>query len=411
MMKKNRENYYRFIFCIFVLLVISACGKKALTPTSQLDTPGHHVYTGLKLLELGKYSDAKREFQMASKIDPLYSKSYTGMALVQMAMGNPALAWENLDLGLKSVRSEEDRLFVNVAKIRYHTFQKSEANWLDLSKKQFEEAIALDSKHAPAYYYMGLAYKEALEFDLAAQMFAKVMDQKTEHMTDAKEQTDFLEKVKSLKPQSTAAKRIALKEQISRADTAALLVEELKIKEIYPKASEPLKEEVTLIGKKVEENISADVLDQVKEEPKDTASVQSAEMPSKAKAKDISNHFFRKEIEEILELKVVGLQNDSRGNFKPDEVISRGELAVILEDVLTKVTGEKDLAAVYVSSKSLFPDVPSDMPYFKSIIAVSSQDIMEAKNLQTKEFAPLKPVTGLEAILIMNNLKKKLKSK
>ncbi len=347
---------------------------------------------------------------MASKIDPLYSKAYTGMALVQMAMGNPVLAWENLDLGLKCARSDEDKLFVNVAKIRYYTFQKAEVGWLELSKKHFEEAMSLDSKHAPAYYYMGLAYREALEFDLAGQMFTKVIEQKTEHMTDAKDQIDFLEKVKSLKPQSPAGKRIVLKEQISRADVAALLVQELGIKEIYPKSSEPLKQDVTISEKKPEKSASTDVLDQ-KNDQKDISPVRDALFPSKAMVNDIANHFFRKEIVEILEIGVIGLQSDSRGNFKPDEAVSRGELAVILEDILTKITGEKDLAAVYVSSKSLFPDVPSDMPYFKSIIAVSSQDIMEAKNLQTKEFAPLKPITGLEALLIINKLKKKLKMK
>lgn len=411
-MKQKNIKYFSLVFSVLVVLMISSCGKKALVPPTQLDTPSHHTYAGLKLLELGKYSDAKREFQMAATIDPRYSKAYTGLALVHIAAGNPALAWDHLDLGLKYARSDEDKLFVYVSKIRYYTSGRAEASWLALSKSQFEEAIALDSKHAPAYYYMGLAYKIALEFDQAQQMFDKVIEQKTEHVSDAREQIDILEKIKSLKPESPTGKMIALKERMTRADVAALLMDELGVKRIYLKQPEEIvKPDLTPKEIKQDKMTSSDISETSKGAPREGSETQRISMTSRAKANDIGNHLFRKEIEEILEIGVPGLQNDARGNFNPDEVISRGELAVILEDVLIKMTGEKDLAAVYVSSKSLFPDVPSEMPYFKSIIAVTSQEIMEAKNIQTKEFAPLKPVSGLEALGIMNKLKKKFKLK
>ena len=76
---------------------------------------------------------------------------------------------------------------------------------------------------------------------------------------------------------------------------------------------------------------------------------------------------------------------------------------------MIKLTGEKDLAARYVNSKSLFPDVPADMPYFNAIISVTSKGIMEAKDTKTKEFAPLKPLSGVEALLIIRKLKEEFK--
>jgi hypothetical protein len=126
-------------------------------------------------------------------------------------------------------------------------------------------------------------------------------------------------------------------------------------------------------------------------------------------AKDITDHPLKKDIEGILETGVRGLENDPKGNFNPGEILSRGEYAMMLEDILIKLTGEKDLAARYVNSKSLFPDVPADMPYFNAIISVTSRGIMEAKNTKTGEFAPLKPVTGVDALLILRKLKKELK--
>jgi hypothetical protein len=388
-----------FILCAVVFFLIS-CGPKVRVAVSQLDTPGHHTFTGLKLLDQEKYTDARREFEMATQLDAKYSKAYTGMALVNIYTGKFNDASENLALGLKNAKDADEKLFVNVAKIRYYTLNKSDQKWLELAKNQFDEAVMMDPKYSPAYYFMGLAYKEALEFNLAGLMFAKVIQLKTDHMADADAQLKFLQKVQLAMPVTEAGKKIALVEHITRADAAAIFMEELKIKDLYNKPTSkvsdtPLKET---------EKFSTEV--------KDTEKVLTAAPPPapvKLLAKDIADHPLKTDIEVILETGVRGLENDPKGNFNPSEVLSRGEYAVMLEDILIKLTGEKDLAARYVNSKSLFPDVPADMPYFNAIIAVTSRGIMEAKNTKTGEFAPLKPVTGVDALLIIRKLKKELK--
>jgi hypothetical protein len=127
-------------------------------------------------------------------------------------------------------------------------------------------------------------------------------------------------------------------------------------------------------------------------------------------AKDIADQQYKTYIEGILEAGVRGLENDPNGNFNPGEVISRGEYAIMLEDVLLKLTQDKDLSATrYVKTKSLFPDVPADMPCFNAIMTVTSRGIMEAKNTKTGEFAPLKPLSGVEALMIIRKFKEKLK--
>jgi S-layer homology domain. len=246
-----------------------------------------------------------------------------------------------------------------------------------------------------------LAYKDALEFNQADQMFSQVTQLKTDHMADADAQLKFLQKVKKAMPATDAGKKTALVERITRADAAAIFMEELRIKDLYkkpePKVSDaPLKD-------------TEKVLTEVKETEK--VSIEAPPPPVKLLANDIADHPLKTDIEGILETGVHGLENDPKGNFNPGEIISRGEYAIMLEDVLIKLTGEKDLAARYVNSKSLFPDVPSDMPYFNAIIAVTSRGIMEAKNTKTGEFAPLKPVTGVDALLIIRKLKNELKLK
>ena len=373
-----------FIFCAVVFFLIS-CGPKVRVAVSQLDTPGHHTFTGLKLLDQEKYADAKREFEMATQLDAKYSKAYTGMALVNIYTSNFNAASDNLALGLK---------------IRYYTLSKSDQKWLESAKNQFDEAVMMDPKYSPAYYFMGLAYKEALEFNLSGQMFAKVIQLKTDHMADADAQLKFLQKVQLAMPATETGKKIALVERITRADAAAIFIEELKIKDLYNKPAPkvldtPLKET---------EKVSTEV--------KEMEKVPIDAPPPvlvKLLAKDIADHPLKTDIEGILEIGVRGLENDPKGNFNPGEVLSRGEYAIMLEDILIKLTEEKDLAARYVNSKSLFPDVPADMPYFNAIIAVTSRGIMEAKNTKTGEFLPLKPVTGVDALLIIRKLKKELK--
>jgi len=316
---------------------------------NQLDTPGHHTFTGLKLLDQEKYVDARREFEMATQLDAKYSKAYTGMALVNIYTGKFNDASENLALGLKNAKDADEKLFVNVGKIRYYTLSKSDQKWLELAKNQFDEAVVTDPKHSPVYYFMGLAYKDALEFNLAGQMFTKVIQLKSDHMADADAQLKFLQKVQLAIPTTEAGKKISLVESITRADAAAIFIEELKIKDLYNKPTS----KVSDISIKEMEKVSAEV--------RETEKVPIAAPPPapvNLLAKDIADHPLKTDIEGILEIGVRGLENDPKGNFNPGEILSRGEYAMMLEDVLIKLTGEKDLAARYVNSKSLFPDVP-----------------------------------------------------
>jgi hypothetical protein len=434
--ERIRTLFFPFIICAAALSLFS-CATQTRMAVNQLDTPGHHTYAGLKLLDLEKYSDAQREFKMAIQLDNNYSKAYTGMALVNIFTGKLDSALENLTSGSKCATSDEDRLFVNVAEIRYYSVSKTDSKWLESAVNQFDDAVKINAKYSPAYYYMGLAYKEGLHFDEAAEMFTNVVQIKKDFIADAGTQLKFMQKIKQANPVTEAGKKIALVEHMTRADAAILFTEELKLKDLYKKPEaklpeEPVKEKPAQTDKtsmeeplkkeekadvqiKAEEKIPADAPSPVPATLTVTTSV-SAPAPAPAPAviikllaNDIAEHPQKKVIEEILETGVRGLENDPKGNFNPGEVLSRGEYAIIMEGVLVKLTGEKDIAARYVNEKSLFPDVPSDMPYFKAITAVTSQGIMEAKNIKTGEFAPLKPLSGADALLAIRKLKDKLK--
>lgn len=412
-MKRKRIRIIIFPFMIFTaLLLLCSCGPKERMAVSQLDTPGHHTYTGLKLLEFEKYSDARREFKMATQLDVNYSKAYTGMALVNISTGKLSAAADDLEKGLKTAQTGDEKLFVNVAAIRYHTARKSDQRWLESVTYHFQAAVSIDTQHAPAYYFMGLACEEALDFDQAAGMFDKVVQLNAGHIEDANKQLKFIKSVQRANPTTAAGKRLALKDALTRADAAMLLIEELKIKDLYHKylpklAEEQIKEDETVDASMIEVEKVAKEMEKMQQFH--SYMVLQEKEPVKLLANDIVLHPLKHYIEAVLETGVHGLENDPKGNFRPDEILSRGEYAIVLEDILINVTGEKDLAARYVNSKSLFPDVPLEMPYFNAIISVTSRGIMEAKNAKTGEFAPLKSLSGVEALQTIRKLKDDLK--
>jgi hypothetical protein len=59
---------FRFLMVVTVGLLMISCGPKAQQPLSQLDTPEHHTFTGIRLLNQEKFVDAGREFELALRL-------------------------------------------------------------------------------------------------------------------------------------------------------------------------------------------------------------------------------------------------------------------------------------------------------------------------------------------------------
>ncbi len=375
-----------FFMLFTAILLLISCGPKARVPTSQLDTPEHHTYTGLRLLDQAKYGDAQREFELATQLDPKYSKAYTGIALVKTATGDFAAAWDNLKMGWKYAQADDEKLFVYVSRIRYFTQSKLEKKWLDLAKDEFDNAILTDAKHAPAYYFIGLAYKAGLEFEQAGKMFAKVLELKTDYISEADVQWNLIQKIQRAMPGTINGKIIAIVDRITRADAAALFLEEMKIDVLYKKRT--LK-----------------TFDTSFKDPEKAA----AAGPAKITAKDIADHPLKADIEGILEIGVRGLENYPDGNFHPGEIVTRAAYAMMLEDILIKVSGDNALATKFIGSTSPFLDLRADLPYFNAVMVVTTRGIMEAKDMTSGEFAPLNPVPGVDSLLIIRKIKQELK--
>jgi len=385
-----------FMALAVVIVFLISCAPKPQQPLSRLDTPEHHTLTGVRLLEQEKYAAAGYEFELALRLDQDYSRAHAGAGLVKAYQGDFKGAFESLKRAERNAASDEEKLFVLVGYIRVNTVShadclrletscRSDDAWVKYSQDAFAQAVRIDPRAASPYYYMGECYLTALELGKAGRLFSRVLDMNGEHVGEADRRWKQVQKIGRAMPATVTGKKIALAERITRADAAALFMEELGIDTLYAWRTG---------------NFTWS--------SRDPKSVRTA-APRSVKATDIAGHPLRADIEEILRIGTKGLDLHPDGTFRPDEQVDRAGYAMMIEDILGKVTGDDALAKRFIGSPSPFFDLQDDLPYFNAVMVVTSRGIMEAKDIVTGEFAPHQPVGGADALLAIRKLRDQLR--
>jgi hypothetical protein len=263
----------------------------------------------------------------------------------------------------------------------------NDKKWLSRAKDEYGDIVKKNQRSSAAHFFMGKAYKEAYDFNKSGQMFAKVIELKGDYTAQADSEWNLMQKIQRALPGTTAGKIIALREKVTRADVAALFIEELKIDVIYKKKT-------------------VKTFDTSFKDPEKAKEVAAKKPLS---AKDVADHPLRSDIEEVLKMQVRGLEVSPAGAFRPNEFIDRATYAMMIEDILIKVSGDNALATKFIGNTSPFPDLRADLPYFNAIMVLTSRGIMEAKDISSGEFAPTGPVPGVDALLVIRKLKDELK--
>lgn len=365
------------------LFSLQGCAPKVRPSESVLDTPEHHVQSGMKLLGLGKYDNAIREFELAKELDPKFSGAYIGSGLVFGNRGDFKHGIEDMKKAIGLAKTKEEKVNANIGLIRLYLLGKESAHkdWLTKAKGAYEAAVTFLPESSAAHYYMGEAYKEALNFEKASRLFKKVLEINAGYVVEANDAWKLIQKIQRAGPGTTIARKIALVDQITRADIAALFIQELKIDEIFAR-----KKEFDTRFKAPEKEFVAE---------------RVVKTPA---ALDIADHVLRTDIEAVIELGIKGIEPYANHTFKPDQKIARAEYAMMIEDILIRVTGDKKLATKFIGSPSPFPDLRNDLPYYNAVMVSTTRGIMETKDLTTGEFDPMGSVSGADALLIIRKL-------
>ncbi len=366
-------------------LAVAGCGKKPAPPTSLMDSPEYHYTNGLKYLDKDQIDEAMKSFDRATALDPKSPLGYIGKGLAYGKKGEYKPAFENMSKG----KGLDKGIEANIGMIRLYSMQR-EKGWVSEAESEFKTAKKKDPNSARLHYYMGMAYKVALDFDKAAEMFKTVLDMNKEFTSEANAEWALIQKIQRAAPGTEIGKKIALIDKIDRADVAALFDQEMNLEKLYTKRG--VKTYDTTFKAPTEASTGMQTEQVIKMEP----------------ATDIADHWLKPSIDLVLKLQVRGLEAGPNHTFEPDKLITKGEFALMLEDILIKVTGNEKLATKFLGATSPFPDIRNDQYFFSAAMTTTSRGFLEADKA-TGEFKPGDPVSGADALLAIREFKNQLK--
>ncbi|MFH0872283.1 MAG: S-layer homology domain-containing protein [bacterium] len=375
------------IFLLLILLALTAfsfvgcAGKEPAKPVSVMDNPDHHFNNGMKFLDKGEYDNALVEFERAKALDPKYGKAYMGVGLVQGFKGDFDKAFESM----KKAKGL-DGVYAHVGMIRLYSMQRA-GDWLKEAEDEFEAGKKKDAASPELYFHMGKAYKVAFEFDKAAAAFKKVLDLNKDFVGEANQEWALVQKIQRAAPGTKIGKQIALIDKITRADVAALFIEELNLEKLYK------------AGKTREYDASF--------KPPEGTALAADTITKTPPAMDIVNHPLKADIDAAINLGIRGLEPFPDHTFAPGMVISKANYAMMVEDILIKVSGDEKLATKFIGAVSPFPDVRSDHYAFNSIMVCTTRGLMEAK--LDGYFGLEESLSGADALLVIRRMKDELK--
>lgn len=364
------KRYGRILLVILYCVVAVSCTVAERKPLSILDTSQHHTYTGIVMMKQGKYRDARREFDLSLELNNKEAKSYAGIALITAYEGEYKSAFEYMAKAEQYARKKEEKLFVYIGKLRLYTMSREGEDWISKARSQFESACAINSRASAAYYFMGLAFKMNFEFSNAGAMFVKVLDLNDEYVEEADREWKLIKKILSVEPLTLTGKKIAIADTATRAEVAALLIEELQLDELYRR-----------LGIHTSETLAAQT--------------HSKAVP----------YPYQGDVEKILQIGVKGLELYPDGEFHPQDLVTRAILAVVIVDVMEKITKNVSLAQSYEAMASPYKNLSRDLPYYGEIMTVLSMGIMDVRTLTSSRLAPYEPLSGIDAIVALHELK------
>ena len=338
--------------------LLVACAARNPAPVLQVDRPEHHHQNGLPFLQKGEVDSALHEFERARALDPKFAPALVGIALVRGARGDYPGAFATLtEAGTPVARATAIRLFGE---------QRAEG-WLARAEAEFEAGRRQDANEPALYYHMGRAREAAQEYAKAAGLYRTVLALNRDLVEEAEAGLQRVERLRLAEPRSAVGRQIVLRPRLTRGEAAALLSAEL--------ADGPLAFRPASPGLLAE---------------------------AATRALDLDGQPFRSQILAVVAAGLRGLDAFPDRTFGPDRLLTRGNLAVLLEDLYVRATGDGAVRVRYQDVVSPFTDVRPEHYAFNAIILLTRLRVLEPEG--GGRFGLAGPVAGLDALLALRRL-------
>lgn len=361
-----------FSLLILALLVVS-CGPKAKAK-SYVDTPESHYRAGMRYLEDKEYNSAIQEFERAVALDKKFALGWAGLGLATGLNGDLKQGLKYMDEALDQGKKNSD---VHVLAGRLWIAHREEyKKWHKKAIKEFEYALDLEKHHEGAQYYIGEAHFYSYDFAGAEAQFRLVVDLKGDYSGKADRMWVLSDKINRAKPGTITGNKVALVLEITRADLAALFIEELKLTEIFDRMAPSGGNQFV--------------------SPADASRQSSNVIPP-----DVQGHWAEGWISDALRLGVMEPRSD--GKFHPEETVKRLDFAMAVARILVAISGDPGLETRYFGEpQSRFSDVSSTHPAYSAMALCSERGIMKADI--TGKFRHTDTVGGADALLIIREI-------
>ncbi len=344
-----------------LLFLLFACAPQKPTVKPKRIEPEVHYQKGLVHLKNDSLKAAAENFHAAIKADSNFANGYAGLAFLLAQRGAFEKAYNYAEKALTKGPSADSYYFMGrILLMDEETDQVTEAI------SHFEKSISLDSTNAQVFYYKGIALKKDYKFKAALDAMQKCSEKSQDCAEKAKAEISFLEQIINASPRTQIGRRLALKDELTRADVAALLVKELSVME-FIQHMQPF------YGSSKNRNTDQNT-------PQIT---------------DISDHWARSFITQVVSANIMNVYPDD--TFRPEQKMKRHDFAVTLQNVYVEITGNQDVTTRYIDKPSVFPDVQRSHYAYNAIQLFVHLDVMSV-NQRTGEFEGSRIIKGVEAL-------------
>ena len=387
MIRKIQKHHAMSLLFIISAFSLFGCAAQGLRPELEGLNPVPAADIGFRALDAGKFDQAAEAFSRVLTFEPTNSLAMVGQALVAAARKRYTQAEALLDRAESMAEDPEAQYQIYVAWLRYYAIRVRDNDITDSdlaliverAEGFFNEAYELDPESPPTYFYMGMVYKGGLEFDKVGEMFYRVLRLNGSLAQEARREWELIEKIQQAAPRTRIGRKIALVSALTRAEAAALVVDELDLPRLLQRVGGII--------------------------PPDFNTPQEQELQHKQRRSSPENtrdHYLQSRIDGVLRLGLRGMEVSPDGEFNPIEPITKGIFALLLEDVLIRLSGDKNLAVRFIGRPSPFSDARNDHYAFNAIMVATKLGLLSAG--QADRFGLLDPVSGIDGLLAVRRL-------
>ncbi|MFN7956637.1 MAG: S-layer homology domain-containing protein [bacterium] len=359
-------------FGLVAVLALAGCATQPLVAEGPADQAVVHTQAGNQLLEQKRYDEALAEYDRAVALKAKYGPAHAGRAIALAQLGRGEDAHAALDAAKAHSDGATQEVGVGVARIRVATALKGE-DWLEEAEDAFDdyESTAREAKLAVLHTWMGRAYLLAGKLDKATRTLEAGLgiDKDYPPASAALRDVNLAREALAGMPEQYLA--VATEPEIDRADVAAIFVAELKLDRLLDKQ-----------GFKPDATFRA---------PEGRAASTIRREPFVDRATDVEGHWAKPMIDKMVAYQVMETVD---GKFDPAHKITKVEMAMLLDGIITKVTGES--ATKGLGGDMIFSDVPPDHYGAAAVVLATSRGFIPAR--PDGKFGLKDPVSGAEAL-------------